>query len=147
MEALMRIAIVCAVFGALLWTGAAKAQTTITDISFDRFCDGMTITVNDQLLAVEVRTGCFTGIGTGAVARGTFMDRKGKWLIVQAIASDQQGKSVTYIIQYPLVDGGLWESFQTKDGKTIRLLHVNQTYSLGTPSAAPRANAPSSSGD
>jgi hypothetical protein len=125
----MKLSLVFAAVCVLAMTGTAVAK----NINFVNRCDGMDITVSDDKRAAEVRTGCFDGIGTGAVGKATYLERTGKWLIITTVPSDvPDGRSITYIIQYPLRNDGVWQNFYSTDGVTLKTLHSG-TYQLGKP--------------
>jgi hypothetical protein len=116
------------------WTGkAASARAKTFDISFDGFCDGAHLTIAKKVFVGHQPTGCEAGTGVGEGFIGRVTGKVGSQQLLIG-ANFGPGPAFTYIIEYPLVDGGAWSNYFTIDGKKVRRLNSG-TYSLGAPAA------------
>lgn len=130
-----KIIALASALGALTMGGAADAgdaaNASTTKISFDGFCDGMSITVFSWHQAGTKATGCLSNIGAGMEGKVLGAKWKGKTLTIGE-NPNVSGEIVLYNIQYPLTSGGGWSSFETTDGVNFTPLQSG-TYTINAP--------------
>lgn len=126
----------------LAMTGTAVAAPV--QISFNGLCDGMAINVVKQIFAAAKPTGCLQGasLAVGAIGKSNVASIPGKWLVIGRSRTKDIALPLTYIIQYPLKNNGVWFNIYSPDGVKV-LVNKAGRYSLGLP-AATRARAPGS---
>jgi hypothetical protein len=105
--------------------------TTTTEISFDTYCDGLTITVFSWNQAGTQHSGCEVG-RTGAGLVGKVKNFVGKDLTIGENPGDLQeplGEIYLWNIQYPLATGKTWSFYSSSDGINFTFM-ASGTYTV-----------------
>jgi hypothetical protein len=124
----------------LIWAAALLFATvgsaSATEISFDGYCDGLSLKVSSIYV-----TAPFTGCEKQYFTEGLKVKIDGISYVALSANSFGAGYAVTYLVQYPFVTGGVFYVFDTADGKT-QTESYSGTYTIGRPTAS-SANLPS----
>ena len=120
----------------------ASARTKTTVITFDGYCDVVTMKVTGSLVAGQ--DSCAGGFGGGMVVRHA--GAGGKSIVAGVQFTPYAGYQFVLDVAYPLVTGGAWTLYYTTDGAALNP-YESGTYSIqGTPSQGPRGTTPAIAG-
>jgi hypothetical protein len=147
----MKIATLAVLGAAALMAGSSGAGagnrkgTTTTEISFDGYCDGLSVTVFAWHQAGTQHIGCETG-RTGAGMFGNVKNFSGKDLTIGENPGDLQdplGEIYLWNIQYPLASGKTWSLFSSSDGIDFTFMGSGTYTVVGADEHAIHAGPPS----
>lgn len=132
----LKALLVAGALALLASTGAAEAKTKTTTISFDGYCDVVTLKVTGTFVAGK--DSCAGGFGGGMVAKVAGF---GNAIVAGVQFTPYPGYQFVLELSYPLVSGGTWNLYYTTDGKTLNAFESG-TYSVsGAAMQGPRGSA------
>jgi hypothetical protein len=135
----MKTLLVLGAAALLALPSVASARTKTTTVSFDGYCDVVTIKVTGALVAGQ--DSCAGGFGGGLLVKHA--GSAGRSVVAGVQFSVYPGYQFVLQLSYPLVTGGTWTMYATTDGTTLSPFEGG-TYTVqsGGASNTPRGTLP-----
>ncbi|HEY4115862.1 MAG TPA: hypothetical protein VGM17_17535 [Rhizomicrobium sp.] len=134
----MKTLVILGAAALLALPSVASARTKTTVVSFDGYCDVVTIKVTGSLVAGQ--DSCAGGFGGGMVVKQ--LGGQGKSIVAGVQFPVYAGYQFVLQLSYPLVTGGTWTMYATTDGTELDPFEAGTYTVQNGPSSAPRGALP-----
>jgi len=125
---------------ALALMASTAIASAATVLSLDGFCNAYAMRKNGAGVYAALDTGCSEAIGGGVVAT---IKGSGKNAIIALQDPSNPGAQFEFTFSYPFVTGGVWDLYETTDGKHVSLI-LSGNYTVLMPAGAPPQKGPRS---
>lgn len=120
-----RISIAAAAAATLLASGSAQAKVPLVNLG--DICHSLAVVVDHSRVSGFSLAGCQTGNFVGVI--GKVRGSEGRALIASLQMPSEPETQFLLQISYPLVNGGTWSLYYTKDGYNAKLYQAG-TYTV-----------------